>query len=81
MIDEINPDHPVLGKMRDHYHKLLAVVIHKYKLGEVVITSQDLINLEMSFPTGMPCILVHDKKDGIYLSIITEEEARKKGAQ
>lgn len=78
---EINPEHPVLGKMRDHYHKLLAIVMHKYKLGEVIITSQDLGNLEASFPVGMPCILVHDKKDGIHLSLITEEEARRKGAQ
>lgn len=81
MIEEINPEHPVTSKLHAEWHKLLAVVMHKFNLGEVVITSRDITDMEHSFPEGMPCILAHDKKDGIHLSLITEEEARRKAVQ
>ena len=77
----INPEHPVVKGLEEQWHKLLAIVLIKLNVSEVVITSKDVLALESKFPGQMACILAHDKKDGIHLSVISESEARKKGAQ
>jgi hypothetical protein len=80
-IEEINPEHRVTSTLHDHWHKLLAVVLFKLKVNEITITAADIGAMEAQFPGGMPCILAHEKKDGLHLSVISEEEARRKGAQ
>lgn len=74
MTDEFNPNHPVTAKLRGQWHKLLAVVIHKY--GEVTITSADIESLNATYP-GMQGIVVHDSADGLHIWLVDEAEGRR----
>lgn len=75
---ELNPGHPVTTALHDEWYKLCAILVFKMG-GKHVITAEDLVALEKLFPGEMPCLLAHSKKDGIYLSLLPESEARKKG--
>lgn len=80
-IDELNPNHPVTAALREQWHKLCAVLVHKTGKREVVVTGEDLEALTRMFGGEMPCLLAHTRADGIYLSLLPESEARKKGMQ
>lgn len=79
-MSEINPNHPVTSAVHDHWHKIVAILMHKFELGEVVITGSDLESLRHAYPVGMPSVLLHDKADGMHIKIVTEEEARRLAA-
>lgn len=74
-MSELNPNHPVTASVHDHWHKVVALLLHKFDLGEVVITASDLDDLAREFAGGMPAVLIHDKADGMHLKIVTEAEA------
>lgn len=84
-MDEINPNHPVTRTLHDHWHKLLAVVLHKYRHDlprDVVITGPDIEALTRAYPE-MPSIIAHDQRDGLHLRLVDGPEgerlARKEG--
>lgn len=75
---EINPKHRVTQEMREMWYKVLAVILHKYKLGRVEITTSDLANLACDFPNEMPCIVIKDDKEtGFHVWLAHEDEAMK----
>jgi hypothetical protein len=39
---ELNPNHPVTSRMRDQWHKILALVMLKHGLTKVTITPEDI---------------------------------------
>ena len=42
---ELNPNHPVTKEMRDHWHKIAAILMVKFKVTSVEITIKDIENL------------------------------------
>jgi hypothetical protein len=44
-MSEINPNHPVTVETRDHWHKIVAVLMLKLGLKEIEITTQDVARL------------------------------------
>jgi len=42
MRTELNPNHPVTAEMRENWHKIAAIIMHKLKLNKVVITIDDI---------------------------------------
>lgn len=74
-MSELNPNHPVTAMVHDHWHKIVALLIHKFDLGDVLITMDDLLALQLDFNGEMPAVLLHDKADGMHLKIVTEVEA------
>jgi len=70
---EVNPNHPVTAAVHDHWHKIVALLMHKFELGHVVITGQDLAAFEREYPNH--AIMIHDKRDGIHLRMVSMEEA------
>lgn len=76
----LNPNHPVTQAMTTEWHKICAILIHKYNLGEVMITGDDIEAL-----TNDPAnnIVVNSGDEGIKLRLVTLEEgmslARKEG--
>lgn len=72
---EVNPNHPVTAGMREHWHKIVGLLLHKLELGEVVITGEDLQAFERDHPDAV--VMIHDRRDGIHLKIITNAEAQR----
>jgi hypothetical protein len=73
---KLNPNNETVQKLDDQYYKLLGLVIHKYDLGEVVITGEDL-DKWIKDTDGMPCLYAHDKEDGLHIKVVSEAEGRK----
>lgn len=74
---ELNPHHPTTEKVHDHWHKIAALLLLRLGLrvgsGEVVIKVPEVDRL---VGMGQCVVVINEKKDGIHLSIVTEEEAR-----
>lgn len=74
-MNEINPHNELVKQAHDNWYKIAAIIIHKFKLPEVIITHDDIVSFTKDCPDC--AILMHDKKDGIHLMLITDEQARK----
>lgn len=74
-MDEINPNHPVTAGARDHWHKLCAILLHKFDLEPVVITTSDFERFIHDYPDH--AVLLHDTKDGLHLRIVSRAEAER----
>lgn len=74
---ELNPDHPVTKGLRDQWYKMLAIILwkHRHDLGdEVVISLEDLREFAES---GHTTIVADDKRDGVHVFLVNDEEAIK----
>ena len=76
-MSELNPHHPVTQSAHDHWHKIVALLMHKFDLGNVVLTPSDLDSLEAKYAGKMPVVVLHDKRDGLHLSIVDMAEAQR----
>jgi hypothetical protein len=76
-MSELNPNHPVTNAIRELWYKMAAVMLHKYDLGEVVITSKDLDQLTQVFGGELPVVAVIAKDDGLHLKLVTETEGKR----
>lgn len=74
---ERNPNHRVTSALHDHWHKLLAIVLHKHRHDlprDVVVTAADLNAFEAA---GHINIVAHDKPDGLHLLLVDDAEAER----
>jgi hypothetical protein len=74
---EINPGHPVTDGLREHWFKLLAVVLYKYRRelpSTVSVSEHDLREFESAWE-GMGVLVAEEKGDRILLRIVDEKEA------
>lgn len=71
-MNELNPNHPVTSAMRDQWHKLAAILMHKHGLTHVVITSEDMESMGSEM-----CVMVQASADGIHLRLITMAEGER----
>lgn len=83
---ELNPNHPVTRTAHDHWHKIVAVLLHKFSdilPNEVAITSRDLQAMTDAFPEGMPVVVLEDRDGALRVRLVSEQEgarlARKAG--
>jgi hypothetical protein len=76
-VSEVNPNHPVTASLHDYWHKIVAVILHKLEIKEVVITAQDVVNLQLSYLDDIPSVLAHDQADGIHIRIVSGTEAQR----
>lgn len=75
---EHNPDHPTTKSAHDNWHKIVALLLHKYGgvLGEeVLFTGADIATLQAAYAGDMPSVLLDDKADGLHLRMVTGDEA------
>lgn len=71
--DELNPNHPVLGAVRDHWHKVAAFIMWKLKAEKVIITMKDIE--EMSALDQV--IVLHDHSDCIEIKLLDREDGER----
>lgn len=62
---EINPNHPVTRIMHDQWHKIVALLMAKQLVYEVVITPDDI----RALPADL-AIAVHEQDDGIHIILL-----------
>lgn len=80
---EVNPNHRTTRAMQDNsdmYAKLLCCVLEKYAdvlPRDVVITEADLARIQRKFAGSVGTIVVNDQRDGMHLSVVDDEEARR----
>lgn len=75
MMDELNPNHPVTSAAHDHWHKIVAILMHKFDLGHVCITEKDFERFTAECPDHV--VLLHDRSDGMHLKIISRAEGER----
>lgn len=68
---EVNPSHKVTSTMRGQWHKLMALVMHKLVVKQVVIDIRDF----ESFP-GDHTIVAYDSAQGLQISLCSMAEAK-----
>lgn len=69
-MSELNPDHPMSVEMRDRWHKLVALVMLKFKAKHVVITIDDLKDFPMD-----NYIVVNEDAEGLHLRLVDKDTA------
>ena len=70
----LNPENPLVAAAENNWHKIVGVLIHKLKLPEIVITADDFQAFVRDHPDS--AVLMHDKKDGLHLMVVTMEQAK-----
>lgn len=71
---ELNPNHPVTSAMNEQWHKIVAVLLHKFGLNHTEITPQDLNAFAKS---GLGAVTVKTENEVIELNLISFEEAER----
>jgi hypothetical protein len=83
---ELNPNHPVTQKAHDHWHKIVAIILHKFSdilPNEIQIFPRDIEALERAFSGDMPAVVLEDRDGALRVRLVTmrdgEKLARKAG--
>jgi len=71
---ELN-DAPILDQVREHWQKLLAIVVWKLAPQGVTITHQDLVRFYADSAKKNLTLLTHGHRDSIDFKMVTREEA------
>ena len=71
-MNELNPNHPVTNAMREHWHVVVAIIMQKHDLQEVVITESDIADIMHN----QKAISSQELPDGLHIRIHTLDEAK-----
>ena len=69
---EYNPEHPAIKALHDQWHAVVAAILCKFGLTELVITEADVARLRAR--PGGTTVLTQDLPDGLHLNLVTEAE-------
>lgn len=61
--------------LKNEWHKLLAITLHKLGLTHVTITEDDVHRFMLSKYPHEAVIIAHDRKDGLHILLTTNKEA------
>lgn len=75
MKSELNPNHPVTQEVRDHWHKIAAIIMFKANLKHVTITSSDVKILGEFLEGGAICC--KENGDVIEVFLVDAKEAQR----
>lgn len=67
---ELNPNHPVTQQAHDHWHKMVAILLHRY--GDVVITLEEVQAMPLDC-----AVVFQELDDGLHLRIVNMAEAER----
>lgn len=77
-VEELNPDNPILGQVRDHWEKITALVVWKLAREKGVILSyEDMEQFNKESDTGKLVLLTWAHKESIELKIVTRADAER----
>lgn len=67
------PHHPIVKATADQWHKIAAILMHKFKTDHEVITVEDLRGLE----DGTKTIVIQELSDGLHIRFVDNETANR----
>ena len=73
----MNPGHRTVTALHNQWPKLFGLLIHKFNLGRVQITSADIEAFGNMFNGEMPVVVAQDKDGVLTCWLTTETEALK----
>ena len=73
-MSELNPDHPVTRAVHDHWHKILAILMHKLGLTKTEISLTDIQRFGAS---EYAAVVLREKGDVMHLSLVNATEAER----
>lgn len=78
---ELNPNHPVTQEMRENWHKIAAIIMHKMNVKHLTIDSGDVQRLSEWLDGGAICAKPKGEVLEIFLVDATEAQrlAREEG--
>lgn len=78
---ERNPDHPVTRAMRDQWHKIVAILLHRFGDpldGRVVLSPADIASFQAGMAvTGGANVVIEERDDGLHVWLVGDDEAAK----
>lgn len=81
-MDELNPNHPVTTELREQYHKLLAIVMWRFGMDALTVTSEEIERFVADHPGGIN-VAFEPKGHTLRIRIVDDREgarlARKEG--
>jgi hypothetical protein len=75
-MSEINPNHPMTRAVHDHWHKFVAILLHKFGKKEITISLQDVMAMREEFNDDV-IVIAQEKGENIVLRLVTGEEGRR----
>jgi len=70
---EFNPNHAVTGAAREQWHKIAALLLHKFDLGLVTFTAADI----EAFAREQHNIVIKSAADGLHVWLVNDAEAQR----
>ncbi len=74
MTNELNPNHPVTVEVREQWHKLCAIALHKLGVSELEITSADICAFAEALGEGA-AIVADARNHRLILRLVNGAEA------
>lgn len=68
---ELNPNHKTTRAVSEHWHKVVALIMHKLQLRHIVITAA---NIEAMSKQEV-AIAIDDRPDGLHVSLVDINQA------
>jgi hypothetical protein len=75
VINEVNPNHPVTMTMHDHWHKVVAILMHQCGLDSFEITAAHLEQFEREYPNGN--VVADARGSRFVIRLVTAEEGQR----
>lgn len=69
---ELNPSHPTTQKLHEHWHEIIAFVLHKLGVNHVVVTVEDI----QAMPPDM-FLTAQELEDGLHIRFVDRNTASK----
>ncbi len=69
-----NPQN-VVQEVEDQWHKICALLLHKFNLGHVVISNEDLNNMAAAMKGEQPIIVLDPQAEGVHIELMPESAA------
>lgn len=77
---EINPDHPVTKAIHNDWHKIVALLLHKFGVQQVTFTSHDMEHLVAAFP-DMPTVIIREQSGKLIVRLVSLAAAQREAAK
>jgi hypothetical protein len=78
---EMNPHHPVTQEVREHWHKIAALIMWKAGLTKVTIINGEIDIFGSLPPASMPTIIIHTHKESLDILLMPLDEAKRYAAK
>lgn len=72
---ELNPRHPAVNAMHDHWHKMAGLIMHKLGVNDIQFSGSDVEEFGRMFPDDRPSVVIGEKDGVLRVRLLPEKEA------